>query len=1057
MKNCSNCPSYRKIQTTSMQLLKSLDSAIQIIWRRDQRVIRLPNFSVLPNVVSLGLVLLLSLTGNIIAHADALNEDDLLLLDFNLERQRLASAVTAYSYGNTAVVSLAEAGAALEFPIIVNPQAGSASGWFIRPERTFKLDINEGFVEIEGKRLPLKPDEALVHNDAIFVTMETFSNWFPTTLSLKRSTLTVEVEARERLPLQERQARRSDAQQIYSMGPAKLPLIESPYKLLGPHAVDIGLGYSIQRPDGAGKGYTGLTYSALASGDVVFMDSHIYLNGSNNEALSQARFSLSRDNLGMPLGLRYVEVGDIVPAIVPGLSYSGVERGVLIQGGGSAIGRDDLIGSEIFNLSGDALEGWDVELFQNGMRVGFQTVGPDGRYNFTNIEPFAGENKFDLNFYGPAGERRTETIMRYSGFTPDLPGSVRYQLSVTQKGEQIYEGQNDASLSMSDRGSARIAGSLEMRVLPKLAVRGSWNNLMVDGRRLNYSSLGASTGWRDISLGVGVTHDPLTGTRWDGSIALPAQKKLAGFDARFSHTQYAQTVLNDDPLELEKYELQLSSRTGITLSGPIGDMKTQFSLFHNREPERSSNQVLAGFTASSGRINFGNTFNYYQFSRDASNVRAPDRLDGSLFFSSQIHPLSLRGGMTYSLKPEAEASQYFLDSNLAIAKDMSVNFGLNYSPLSDVTRYTSGLNWQLPQVTLSPRVNYDSNGQYSGFVYAAFSLAPRPDRGGLLVRGRSLATSGTVAARVFLDNDNNQTVSAGDEPLQDVSVRALQAYRTAKTDAKGLAYLTDISGQRPTDVVLDVKTLPSPQMISTHAGNSVQPRPTAIKVIDFPVIPTGEIDGHVYRMRMGKRGPLPGAMVELRKPDGKVAAFKISSQDGLFVFEGVPYGTYSLGLAGKSGSGEKPLHLTLKHRQSEFLNVEIVLPEVLDAIKGAASSLPPAQPVVSLPPVPVTPVLIPPKVEPVAEKSTEETLASAVGDGRLVQIAAFADIDGAQAYRLKLQAMDILRDARIDVVSVDLGRHGLFHRVVAKPGAANADALCMALKARGIDCLTIAP
>jgi hypothetical protein len=954
------------------------------------------------------------------------------------------------------VVSLAEAGAALEFPILVNPQAGSASGWFIRPERTFKLDINEGFVEIEGKRLPLKPDEALVHNDAIFVTMETFSNWFPATLSLKRSALTVEVEARERLPLQERQARRTGAQQISSIGPATLPLIDSPYQLLGPHAADIGLGYSIRRPDGAGKPTTGLTYSALASGDLAYMDSHIYLNGSDKEVLSQARFSLSRDNLGMPLGLRYVELGDIVPAIVPGLSYGGVERGVLIQGGGSAIGRDDLIGSEIFNLSGDALEGWDVELFQNGMRVGFQTVGLDGRYNFTNLEPFVGENKFELNFYGPAGERRTESITRYSGLSPDQPGSVRYQLSLTQKGEQIYEAQDTASVGMSDRGSARIAGSLEMRVLPKLAVRGSWNNLMVNGRRLNYSSLGASTGWRELTFGVGVTRDPLTGTRWDGSIGLPAQTRLGGFDARFSHTQYAQSVLSDDQLELGKYELQLRSRTGISLSGPIGGAKTQFSLFHNREPERSSNQVLAGFTARTGRLDFGNTLNYYQFSRDTNNVQAPDRLDGSLFFSSQMHPLSLRGGMTYTLKPESEASQYFLDSNLTIARDMSVNFGLSYSPLSDVTRYTSGLNWQLPQVTLSPRVNYDSNGEYSGFVYAAFSLAPRPDRGGVLVSGRSLATSGTVAARVFLDNDSSQTVSEGDEPLQNVSVRALQAYRTARTDAKGVAYLTDMSGHRATDVVLETGTLPSAQMISTHAGNSVRPRPTAIKVIDFPVIPTGEVDGRVFRMQAGKRFPLPGAMVELRKPDGKVAAFKISNQEGVFAFEGIPYGTYKLALAGKPEASEKQSNLMLKRGQSEFLNVEIVVPEALDAIKGPSATTPP--PVVTLPPVSVASAAIQPKgAEPIAVKQPENSLARVTDDGRLVQIAAFADIEGAQAYRLKLQAMDIMQRARIDVISVDLGRHGMFHRVVAKPSASSADVLCKELKMRGIDCFTIAP
>jgi len=997
------------------------------------------------------------------AQTVSLNEDDLLLLDFVAERQILAHSVTAYSLGKTAVVSLAEAGAALEFPILVDLPAGTARGAFIRPERRFELNIKDGFVEIEGVRSAITPNDAFVYKDGIFVTVEAFSRWFPVDLRLKAATLTIEVEPRERLPFQERQARRQSAQQTYGIGPATLPFIDSPYKLLGPHATDIGLGYSIRRPDGTGKPVTGLTYSALVSGDMAFMDSRIYLSGSDKEALSQARFSLSRNYVGMPLGLRYVEVGDIVPAIVPGLSYSGVEQGMLFQGGGSAIGRDDMIGSDIFNLSGDALEGWDVELFQNGMRVGFQTVGANGRYNFTNLEPFAGENKFELMFYGPAGERRTETMTRYSGLTPDLPGSVRYQYSVSRKGEQIYQPKISADSGMSDLGSARIAASLEMRVLPKLAVRGSWNNLMIDGRRLNYSSLGASAGWRDLSFGVGVTRDPLSGERWDGSIGLPAQKKLGGFDARFSHTQYAQTVLIDDPEELDKYELQLRSRTGISLSGPIGVTKSQFSLFHNREPERSSNQFLVGVTARTGRINYGNTINYYQFSRDASNVRAPDRLDGNLFFNSQLHPLSLRGGMSYTLKPETEVAQYFLDSNLTIAKDMSVNFGLSYSPLRDVTRYSSGLNWQLPQVTLSPRINYDSNGEYSGFVYATFSLAPRPDRSGVLVSGRSLATSGTVAARVFLDNDGSQTVSAGDEPLPNVSVRALQAYRTAKTDAKGVAYLTDISGQRPTDVVLEAQTLPSPQMISTHAGNSVRPRPTVIKVIDFPVIPTGEIDGYVYRMQMGKRVPLPGAMVELRKPDGKVAAFKISSQDGLFVFEDIHYGTYSLGLAGRSGTNAEPVQLVLKRGQSEILNVEIVVPEVLAANTEAKQSPQPPQPpqpqaaIITLPTLPVAPPVAPPKPESGAIKPLEKPAVPLATDSRLVQIAAFADIEGARAYRLKLQAMDVLKDARIDIVSVDLGRHGLFHRVVANPGSTTADALCKALKTQGIECFTIAP
>jgi len=992
------------------------------------------------------------------AQAAALEEDNLLLLDFVMERQRLATSVTGYAMGDTAAVSLAEAGAALEFPIAVDPVAGTASGSFIRPERTFALDINAGFVEIEGRRVPFSRDEVFLHQGAIFVTLAALSRWFPVDLRFQSSTLSIDVTPRERLPVQERQARRHGAQQITSVGPATLPLIETPYKLLGPHAADIGLGYSIRRPASGGKATTGLNYSALLSGDLAFMDSRIYLGGNRDDALSQARMSLSRGNLGLPLGLRYVEAGDIVPAVVPGVSYTGVERGILLQGGGSAIGRDDLIDSDIINISGDALEGWDVELFQNGMRVGFQTVGADGRYNFTNLDPLAGENAFELVFYGPAGERRSETVTRYSGLGPDQPGSVRYQFSASQKGEQLYEGENVANLGMSDRGSARLAAGMEMRVLPNLSLRGSWNNLVVDGQRLNYYSLGARTSWRDILVTAGAIHDPLNGTRWDGAIQLPAQARLWGFDTRFSHTQYAQAVQTDDGSTLN-----LTSRTGLTLSGPIGPAATRFSLFHNRESNRSSNTASAGFTTRLDKVTFGNTLNYHRFGRTPDGLREPSRLNGSVFFSTRIHPLSVRGGLDYLLSPDVEAQQYFIDSNLSVAKDMSMNFGLTYNPLTDITRYTSGFNWQLPQATLSPRINYDSDGEYSGFVYAAFSLAPRPDRTGVMMSGRSLATNGAVAARVFVDHDGSNGYSEGDEPLPNVTIRAPQAFRTGKTDESGVALLTSLSSARTTDVVLDPKTLPTTQMASTHAGNSVRPRPTAVAVVDFPVIPTGEIDGHVYVLQQGKRVPLAGAMVELRNAEGKVVAFKLSSYDGFFEFADIPYATYTLNLAGNRRNLANQPKVILNRDRSGHSNVDIVVtPAASDA--PADSSIAP-RPAAEAPtankPAANAPAAV---TEPVAAAKPARAPSAPVKpavrtpvDGRMVQLGAFAKPEGAQAHRQKLLALDLLDASQIEIVTVNLGARGLYHRVVAKPVATTADALCAALKTRGAECFIIAP
>ena len=1022
------------------------------------------------------------------AASQALDDDNLLLLDFNLERQRLASSVTAYSFGDTAVVSLAEAAAALEFPISVDPERGTASGWFIRPDRLFALNLDGRYVEIEGQRQPISGGEVLLYDNAIFVTLETFSRWFPVDLALDIGRLAVNVSSRERLPVEARAARRQGGRSFDSVGPATLPPIDTPYRFLGPHAADVGIGYSIRRHRSSGRANTGLSYSTLLAGDVAFMDSRIYLAGSKDDALSHARASLSRSDLRLPAGLRYIEVGDIVPSTLPGLGHAGVERGLLIQGGGSVIGRDDLIDGDLINISGDALEGWDVELFQNGMRVGFQSVGADGRYDFRDIEPTGGENVFELVFHGPSGEERRETVVRNSGLGPDQPGSIRYQFSVSEKGRQLYEGDELLDQGVGDRGETRMAAGAELRVLPRLAVRGGWNSLVVDGERLNYYSVGARTGIRDLTLSVDALRDPLDGTRWNGAIQLPASANLLGFDARVSHTHYAQGIRVDDG-----YETRLRSRTGLTLSRAFGATASRFGVFHNRELERNSTTASAGFTHRVSRFSqFGNTLNYHRYGTARDGSRESDRADGNFFFSTRANPLNVRGGVYYTLRPKSEVRQYFIDSTLRVAEDMTMSFGVIHTPGNEIvrrfTRYSSGLNWALPQVTLSPRLTYDSDGHYSGFVYASFSLAPRPDGGGVLISRRSLATEGAVAARVFIDNDGSGTFTEGDELLPNVTVRAPQASRNAETGSDGVALLTGMASARPTDVRLEAETLPGANLVPAHAGNSVRPRPTAVTMIDFPVVPTGDIEGTVVQIAFGSRSPLAGATVELRDARGELATTQVSAHDGYFTFIEVPYGSYTVTLSGARGERlRQPANVTVARDRPSVSGVELV-------VEGAEPPQPGQTPgsIVPVPAGSAVPATIVPaasaQVASASAASNRETSAAASSpssaiattgassaaraaaerarpastngrpqpgsDGRLVQLGAFSDPARAQIQRDAIVARGVLDAGHVSVVAPESG-NGV-HRILASPNGGSARALCESLSARGVSCFTVA-
>lgn len=990
--------------------------------------------------------------------AAVLDDDDLMLLDFTLDRQILASSVTAYSRDESVLASLAEVGAALEFPIVVDGASGRAKGWFIRPDRIFELNAAAGTVTVAGTTSRFAAGDVVIHNEAIFVKLETLSSWFPVDLRLQRTTLSVSVEPREALPAQDRIARRRGAPQLGGTGPAKLPLVEAPYRFLGAPVADVGLGYSIRRAKDKDNAITGLSYSALIAGDVAWMDGKVYLSGSDKQALSNARFTLSRDNLNLPLGLRYVELGDILPVSIPGMPYSGLERGLLIQGGGSAIGRDDLISGDSMNVAGDALPGWDVELFQNGMRVGFQTVGEDGRYDFRDLLPVSGENEFELVFYGPSGERRTERVTRYSGMQPDQPGSVRYQFSVSEKGKQLYEPDVSLAEGLSNRGTARVSAGVDVRILPRLSVRGAWNSLVVNGERLNYQLFGIRAGLMDATLGIDAIRDPLGGTRWDSSLQLPAGMKFWGFDTRITHTHYAQTTtrsLATDPTqpeytgELTDYDLKLSSRTGITLNGPIGPAMTRFSYFHNREEGRSSNTLSAGFTSRFQRLSFGNTLNFHQFGEDkTTGLREEDRLDGNLFFSTSAYPLSVRGGAYYTLRPDTKVRQYFVDSTLRVAPDMTMQFGVSHLPETGVTRYVSGLNWQLPQVTLSPRITYDSNGDYSGFIYASFSLAPRPDRMGLFMSGRSMAETGAVVARSFIDNDGDGAYGPGDKPLPGVTIRAPQAYRTGKTGDDGVAYLTSMPNDRVTDITLDETSLPSAAMTSTHAGNSVRPRATAPVLIDFPVVPTGEIEGHVFRMRNGLREPFPGVMVELRDGDGEVVAFKVAAHDGYFLFNGVPYDTYTVELAGDLRSTASPVGVVMGREQQMHLGINIVSRRSEQAttredVRPVVATPQPAS-TVAAPPAPPAPVQIPRVVTPpVMDKRSQ------------AQLGAFGSRENALRHMNGIVMQGILQGSEMEIAIDAVGPRAGLHRVLAQRAGLSSAALCQSLKARGVQCMPV--
>ena len=96
------------------------------------------------------------------------------------------------------------------------------------------------------------------------------------------------------------------------------------------------------------------------------------------------------------------------------------------------------------------------------------------------------------------------------------------------------------------------------------------------------------------------------------------------------------------------------------------------------------------------------------------------------------------------------------------------------------------------------------------------------------------------------------------------------------------------------DVTIPPQGLEDPYWLPKSDGFTVKARPGKAALVEFPVIVTGEIDGMVYVRQGGSALEVADVAMELIDADGNLVAETRSAFDGFFLFEGVPYGEYSV-------------------------------------------------------------------------------------------------------------------------------------------------------------------
>lgn len=797
-------------------------------------------------------------------------EPEFLLLEVRLDQSVLSSAIPAYELGEHTLLPLGELARLLTIAIQTQPGQGTASGFILSEDRGFSLSMNQARFTRAGVTEKFNPALILAEPDDLYVAKSLIERWLPVELEIDRSSLSLRVHALEALPLQERLKRERLGERMGMRGGYEdpgYPDHETPYRLLSMPFIDQTVATELRSNDNGTQ--TDARYTAFLTGDLLGMESSLYFSSSKQDPAPDVRATLGRhspaaDLLG-PLHARSYQFGSLTAP-----SIDNVIRGE--SGEGVTLSNRPLTQPTSFDrqtFEGDLSPGWDVELYYNDALVNFQQANSEGRYRFEDQPLSYGRNDFRLVFNGPLGQTRVEQYSFSLADSMVRPGEFQYSLT-----EHRNEDGEPRSVAQFDLGLSR-----------SLSASAGFIRAPADGVEEQYTNLGLRTFWKSMSLSGDFVQ-----AQDGGSLAeLGLQTRIGGVAVDASRI-----YLDDFNSEVFRdYSDPIQTRDELRLSGsvPVGARSrlpvTIQATRDERESGIANTDISARISAYFFRTAFTNTLSWSAFG-DTEDTR------GTLRVSRRVRDMSLRSQINYTLGSESELSALSLSADQYLSEGYRMTLGVTHAFTSPQTRYTAGFTKSLGRFGLGLSASYVDTGEIAVGAQLFVAMGRDPRRSDWLFDARPMANSGAASVRMFMDDNNNGIIDAGEEPLQGAGFTVNGGRHQARTDAAGIAQIDHLPVKQYVDIGVDTSTLIDPQWASAVKGVRLVPRPGSVARLDFPVHLTTEIDGTVYLLENGAERGIGDLDLELLNDQHEVVGKTTSSWDGFYIVPEVVAGEYWL-------------------------------------------------------------------------------------------------------------------------------------------------------------------
>jgi hypothetical protein len=887
-----------------------------------------------------------------------------------LRANPLGDGLTVFPAGQSGWVPLGEICRLLLFPIEVDARSGHAQGYFIRPGRTFTLDLSTHTAVTEGRSLTFAPSQVRCYGQEIYVEARLLETWFPLKVKLEFRDSSLYLSSQEPLPIEEAWRRDRANARLLDKRPgatdAKGPRLDYPYQLFSLPMADLSL--SLRRTNNGMS--AGPQVSANLGGDLLWMSSQIYLTRDGDGSFKSSRATLYRDDpngelLG-PMHARHFSIGDLQHGAALGLA------GALPQGRALSVDNHTLeyrtsFATRVFQ--GPLPLGWTVELFQNGGLVAYQQARPDGTYELPPVNLTFGLNLFKLVFHGPHGELSEKNMRLDISQDQPEPGAFYYRLTALQPQSQVVGPANTAQIL----ARPVCLADTELGLTSKLSAQAGLMQLQFSDGTRSYGVGGVRTvlPWASMDLLAAASKfAPTDGANAKTGTAgqFTFRTGLGYSNLTAIHADYRDGFLPvQDVLSGGQSPLRRDDSLSLSSASNLGKTPFNASYILRRQGYdsgwRESHRLIVGTTL--GRLTFSQSLG---FNVEAMAGQTTRFLDAQLLMSSFVGAYSIQGEVSGRKNQGAfQMESYNLNAVRMFESGLSFQGSIRGSLLGGVgsPSLTASLLQQKGRVGWALDGAYSKSSGASVGIRLQVSFGRDPRTRTWFSDAQPLASMGAVSARAFLDANGNGKRDPGERLLEGARFKVGDTSRQEVRADANTAIYTGIGASRNIPITLDGASLEDTTLQPLVPAYLLQPRAGVVTPVDYPVIVLGEAMG-TCRIRRGSRlEEMPGLLVELVDASGRVLLSQRSAFDGFYEFRNLPLGTYQIRVPQAEVDRLKLKHqplrsleLTPEKAYAEGLDLTV---EYLQASPEPAQSAPPkgpdGQPVAALTPASTDPIL----------------------------------------------------------------------------------------------------